>query len=116
MHMPILGSLKMTSAKNRLQTLSESSRCSGNKLIFVNKNFMLGVDIMITIFCDFQPIFGEKYSVFLKNQCYDSNFVKITSILTKNAIFHHLFGENIFKIITSVPGYVGTNKLHYRVC
>jgi hypothetical protein len=30
-----------------------------------------GVDVMITIFCDF---FGEKIGVFLQNQCYDQNF------------------------------------------
>jgi lysyl-tRNA synthetase class I len=34
-------------------------------------------------FLRFLPIFGEKIGVFLKNQCYD---------------------QNIFKIITSVPG------------
>jgi hypothetical protein len=30
-----------------------------------------GVDVMITIFCDFFPIFGEKIGVFLKSQSYD---------------------------------------------
>jgi FAD synthase len=33
----------------------------------------LGVDVMITIFCDFQQ-FSAKNGVFLKNQCYDQNF------------------------------------------
>jgi hypothetical protein len=33
-----------------------------------------GVDVMITFFCDFSPIFGEKIGVFLKNQCYDQFF------------------------------------------
>jgi hypothetical protein len=37
-----------------------------------------GVDVMITIFCDFclrfLTIFGEKIGVFLKKQCYDQKF------------------------------------------
>jgi hypothetical protein len=35
-----------------------------------------GVDVMITIFCDFCPFSTIKISVFLKNQCYD-HFFKI---------------------------------------
>jgi hypothetical protein len=56
---------------------------------------------MITNFCNFCQFFGEKFGVFVKNQCYDQNFAKTSSKLRKNANF---FGENIFKIITSVPG------------
>jgi hypothetical protein len=50
-------------------------------------------------------IFGEKIGVFLKNQCYDQFFFqKIRVVWAKNAnIFAKFFGENIFKIITSVP-------------
>jgi hypothetical protein len=33
-----------------------------------------GVNVMVTIFLRFLPIFGEKIAVFLKNQCYDQNF------------------------------------------
>jgi hypothetical protein len=35
-----------------------------------------GVDVMITIFCDFYPFSAKKIAVFLKNQCYDQNFSK----------------------------------------
>jgi hypothetical protein len=30
-----------------------------------------GVDVMITIFCDFRQLSAKKIGVFLKNQCYD---------------------------------------------
>jgi hypothetical protein len=53
---------------------------------FSFKHYKPGVDVMITIFCDFRQfsaifdnflrfstIFGEKIGVFLKNQCYDQN-------------------------------------------
>jgi hypothetical protein len=53
---------------------------------------------MITIFCDFRH-FSAKKCVFIKNQCYDPK--KLSSILYKNVKF---CGENIFKIITSLPG------------
>jgi hypothetical protein len=51
------------------------------------------------------PIFGEKIGVFLKNQCYDHNFLQnLARVGAKNAnIFDNFFGENIFEIITSVP-------------
>jgi hypothetical protein len=42
---------------------------------------------------------------FLKNQCYDQNFAYFTFVLSqKRQFFAEFFGENIFKIITSVPG------------
>jgi hypothetical protein len=64
-----------------------------------------GVDVMITIFCDFPPIFGEKIGVYLKYQCYDQLFSKISFVWSqKRQFFEIFFGENIFKIITSVPG------------
>jgi hypothetical protein len=45
----------------------------------------------------FLPIFA-KNGVFLKNQCYDQKFTKISSILNeKRQFFANLFGENIFK-------------------
>jgi hypothetical protein len=53
----------------------------------------------------FLQIFGEKNGVFLKNQCYDQFFQKLALFWVKNAnFFAKFFGENIFKIITSVPG------------
>jgi hypothetical protein len=64
-----------------------------------------GVDVMITIFCDFRQSSAKKIGVFLKNQSYDQIFAKTSSSLTKNAnIFAKNFGENILKIITSVSG------------
>jgi hypothetical protein len=33
-----------------------------------------GVDVLITVFLRFLPIFGENIGVLLKNQCYDKNF------------------------------------------
>jgi hypothetical protein len=51
------------------------------------------------------PFFGEKIGVFLKNQCYDHIFAKTCSSLSKKReYFRQCFGENILKIITSVPG------------
>jgi hypothetical protein len=51
------------------------------------------------------PILGEKFGVFLKNQLYDQFFSKFGFVLSKKAnFFAEIFGETIFKIITSVPG------------
>jgi hypothetical protein len=56
-------------------------------------------------FLQFLPIFGEKNGVFLKNQCYDQIFENWALFWVKNAnFFAKFFGENISKIITSVPG------------
>jgi hypothetical protein len=56
-------------------------------------------------FLRFSPIFGEKIGVFLKNQCYDQFFSQTSSSLSKKRqYFRWIFGENILKIITSVPG------------
>jgi hypothetical protein len=77
-----------------------------------------GVDVRITIFgdlCQFsakkmaffsltnvmikclQKVFGEKFGVFLINQCYDQIFSKSSSSLSKKRqYFHKKFGENIF--------------------
>jgi hypothetical protein len=59
---------------------------------------------MITIFCDFPTIFCEYIGVFLKNQCNDQIFAQSSFALSKKRQFLPFFGENIFKIITSVPG------------
>jgi hypothetical protein len=46
----------------------------------------------------------HKIGVFLKKQCYDKIFTKSSKSLSKKASFFAKFlGENIFKIITSVP-------------
>jgi hypothetical protein len=48
-------------------------------------------------FLRFLPIFCEEIGVFLKNQCYDQNFLqKLAVVRAKNAnIFAKFFGENI---------------------
>jgi hypothetical protein len=54
------------------------------------------------------PIFGENIGVFLKNQCYDRIFEKTSiSLSKKRQFFDKFFGENILKIITSVPVWRG---------
>jgi hypothetical protein len=54
-----------------------------------------GVDVVITIFCDFSQFLGEIIGVFLEYQCYDNFFSKLSFV--KNAIFFTKFiGENIF--------------------
>jgi hypothetical protein len=59
---------------------------------------------MIKIFCDFSK-FSAKIGVFLKNQCYDRFFSKFSIVWLKNDNFlAKFFGENILKIVTSVPG------------
>jgi hypothetical protein len=40
------------------------------------------VDVVITIFGDFLPIFGEKIGVFLKNQCYGPIFALFSFVLS----------------------------------
>jgi hypothetical protein len=42
--------------------------------LFAEANSKPGIDVMIKIFGDFFPIFGEKIGVFLKKQCYDQFF------------------------------------------
>jgi hypothetical protein len=50
--------------------------------------------------------FRRKKCVFLKNQCYDQFFQNLALFWAKNVnFFAKIFGENILKIITSVPGY-----------
>jgi hypothetical protein len=60
---------------------------------------------MITIFCDFCQ-FSAKKMAFSQNQCYDEIFATTSSSSRKNAnIFGKSFGENISKIILSVPSW-----------
>jgi hypothetical protein len=60
------------------------------------------------------PIFGEKNGVFLKNQCYDQNFAKFSFVSSqKRQFFAEFFGENILKIIASVSGHTGRDRLFY---
>jgi hypothetical protein len=55
-------------------------------------------------FLRFFPIFSEIIGVFLKYQCYYQPFQNLALFWVKNANFFAIFfGENILKIITSVP-------------
>jgi hypothetical protein len=56
-----------------------------------------GVDVMITIFCDFLTISGEKIGAFLKNQCYDHIFEKYSFFLSQKRQFFADFLAKIFK-------------------
>jgi hypothetical protein len=59
----------------------------------------------LSIFCDFRQISAKKMALFFKNQCYDQNFAYFSFVLSqKRLFFAEFFGENILKIITSVPG------------
>jgi hypothetical protein len=55
-----------------------------------------GVDVMITIFCNFRQ---KKIGVFLKNLCYDQTFAQFTFVLSQKAR-----SKNNLEIVTSVPG------------
>jgi hypothetical protein len=66
-----------------------------------------GVDVMITIFCDFCQFSAKKLAFFLKTNVLIKFLQKSSSSLSKNAnIFAKFFGDNIFKIITPVPDQV----------
>jgi hypothetical protein len=66
-----------------------------------------GVDVMITNFCDFCKFSAKKIGVFSQKPMLSSQFLQKLEVLrAKNAnIFAKFFGENIFKIIASVPGH-----------
>jgi hypothetical protein len=46
----------------------------------LERTFRPGVNVMITIFCDFRQYLAEKIGVFLKNQSCNPNFAKTSSI------------------------------------
>jgi hypothetical protein len=68
-------------------------------VIFVSRDTARpGVDVIITNFCDFLPIFGEKDGDFLINQCCDHNFVKNWQQFEQiMPIFLLTFSAKIFK-------------------
>jgi hypothetical protein len=61
---------------------------------------------MITIFCDFCLFSAKKLAFFSKTNVMITIFPKTISSLSKKRQFFaaKFFGENILKIITSVPG------------
>jgi hypothetical protein len=65
-----------------------------------------GVDIMITIFCDFSQFSAKKMAFFINTNVRINFFQNLALFRVKNAnFFSKFFGENIYKIITSVPGH-----------
>jgi hypothetical protein len=52
-----------------------------------------GVDVMMTIFCDFQP----KKCRFIKNQCSDQIFAQFSFVLSQNANFLPFFWRKCFE-------------------
>jgi hypothetical protein len=60
---------------------------------------------MITIFCDFPQFSAKKLAFFLNTNVMINFFQNLALFLVKNAnFFPEIFGKNISKIITSVPG------------
>jgi hypothetical protein len=63
-----------------------------------------GADVMITIFGDFSQFLAKKLAFFLNANVMINFFQNLALFWVKNAnFFANIFGENIFKIITSVP-------------
>jgi hypothetical protein len=64
-----------------------------------------GVDVMITISCDFRKFSAKKLAFFSKTNGMIKILHNLALFRVKNGnFFAEIFGENIFKIITSVPG------------
>jgi hypothetical protein len=71
------------------------------------------VDVMITIFCDFRSFSAKKLSFFSKTNVMIKILRNLALFWVKNAIFSaDFFGENIEKIITSVPDRVNFHPLY----
>jgi hypothetical protein len=63
-----------------------------------------GVEVMITIFCDFQQFSAKKLAFLSKNNVMIQILHNLALFRVKNAnFFAEFFDENILKIITSVP-------------
>jgi hypothetical protein len=65
-----------------------------------------GADVMVTIFSDFSQFSATKLALFKKKHWRDHFFASTSSILSQKRQF---FGENIFKITTSVPGHLSNS-------
>jgi hypothetical protein len=71
---------------------------------------------MITIFCDFWRFSAKKLAFFSKTNVMITILHNLALISVKNAIFFaEFFGENIFKIITSVPGLRLARKFAHKL-
>jgi hypothetical protein len=74
---------------------------------------------MITIFGDFYPFSAKKLAFFSNTNVMITILQKLALFCVKNAnIFAKFFGENILKIITSVPGFgkIGIFLTTYVYC
>jgi hypothetical protein len=72
-----------------------------------------GVDVMITIFCDLCQFSAKKLSFFSKTNVMIQFLHNLALFWAKNAnFFAKFFGENILKIITSVPGSPTIEVMH----
>jgi hypothetical protein len=70
-----------------------------------------GVDVMITIFCDFQQFSAKKLALFTKTNVKIKFLNNLALFWVKNAnFFADFFGENILKSITAVPGAAVTQR------
>jgi hypothetical protein len=72
-----------------------------------------GVDVMITIFCDFCQLSAKQLAFFSITNVMIKHLHNLALFSVKNAIFTIFFCENIFKIIISVPA---TNGIRARNC
>jgi hypothetical protein len=95
-------------------------RCTTSKT-FWRKSRWPGVDVMIEIFCYFWQFSAKKLAFFSKTNVMLKILYNLALFWVKNAIFCNFFGENIFKIITSVPDcyipiLLGLVYLHTYVC
>jgi hypothetical protein len=83
-----------------------------------NLSFFSKTNVMITIFGDFCQFSAKKCRFSQKPiLCYLYIFWKTSvSLRKKTNICRHIFGENIFKIITTVPGIrasIGSSKNYF---
>jgi hypothetical protein len=82
---------------NKLAAPNATISCEASTNPDLAENTEAGVDIMITLFCDFLTIFCEKIGVFLKDQCYDQNFAYFSFVLSqKRQLFRRIFRRKIF--------------------
>jgi hypothetical protein len=57
-----------------------------------------GVDVVITIFCDFPQFSAKKLVFFLNKHCYDQMFAKLAvcGLSKKRQFFHQFFSAKLF--------------------
>jgi hypothetical protein len=80
------------------------------------KSKYLGPMLWSHFFCHFFQFLAKKLA-FFKYQCYDQLFSKFSFVLSqKRQFFAKFFGENIFKIITSIPALVDNLKCIWNFC